>query len=552
MKTFWTTFYSYKGGVGRSLALANVAALLAQRGHRVVLLDFDLEAPGLDTFAEFKDAKQKPGIVEYVAEYQRTRCAPEIAPFLHPVQLPEHLRGKLWIMPAGCKTVLYSHLLARIQWAELFAEAGGPFVENWKLSIEQEVQPDYVLIDSRTGLTEIGGVCTTAFPDLVVLLFGLNEQNVEGTATVARHIREADLQRPLQLHFVATPVPNLPPEKQSLLSKRIDAAESTLGVEIGSNVIRYWPPAALTERLFVLDKALREPGLIQDHKLLCGKITELNRNGLDFLTSQAEEAIAADDPELGERVAAVLAKEFPNRPEAIFLRSRLARLDGNAEEALKLGEQAVAMDPLYGPACEYVGAQYRRAKQFEKLELLYERILSYDSCVPRSRTIEVLTSLAELRMSKGDYLRAADHYAELRRLAVPNEEDGSPVSALVHRFNAAESARRAGNQVSLETWKKVVECFESFPAAAGLPTMEANHCQAMHIPYALVGDLEKAKLSLRKADLLAEGVTELEQIFSVRDYRNVSRDEFRATNQELLDALERGKLWDGTKLVANE
>ena len=41
------TFYSYKGGVGRTMAMANVAVLLAQRGLRVLAVDWDLEAPGL-------------------------------------------------------------------------------------------------------------------------------------------------------------------------------------------------------------------------------------------------------------------------------------------------------------------------------------------------------------------------------------------------------------------------------------------------------------------------------------------------------------------------
>ncbi len=44
------TFYSYKGGVGRSMALANVAVLLAQQKKKVLAIDFDLEAPGLHRF----------------------------------------------------------------------------------------------------------------------------------------------------------------------------------------------------------------------------------------------------------------------------------------------------------------------------------------------------------------------------------------------------------------------------------------------------------------------------------------------------------------------
>ncbi len=46
------TFYSYKGGVGRSMALANVAALLARWGKKVLIVDWDLEAPGIEKYFE--------------------------------------------------------------------------------------------------------------------------------------------------------------------------------------------------------------------------------------------------------------------------------------------------------------------------------------------------------------------------------------------------------------------------------------------------------------------------------------------------------------------
>ena len=44
------TFYSYKGGTGRSMALANVAWLLATARKRVLMIDWDLEAPGLHRY----------------------------------------------------------------------------------------------------------------------------------------------------------------------------------------------------------------------------------------------------------------------------------------------------------------------------------------------------------------------------------------------------------------------------------------------------------------------------------------------------------------------
>src|SRR5438105_13541357 len=72
------TFYSFKGGVGRTMSLANVATLLAQRRRRVLAIDFDLEAPGLHRYflnpeTEFGADRARPatpqlGVIEFFTE----------------------------------------------------------------------------------------------------------------------------------------------------------------------------------------------------------------------------------------------------------------------------------------------------------------------------------------------------------------------------------------------------------------------------------------------------------------------------------------------------
>src|SRR3954454_2367247 len=67
------TFYSYKGGTGRSMALANVAWLLASSGKRVLAIDWDLEAPGLhryfEPFLTDKTLAQSTGIIDFVRDF---------------------------------------------------------------------------------------------------------------------------------------------------------------------------------------------------------------------------------------------------------------------------------------------------------------------------------------------------------------------------------------------------------------------------------------------------------------------------------------------------
>src|SRR5689334_15983519 len=63
------TFYSYKGGTGRSMALANVAWIPAAQSRRVLVVDWDLEAPGLHRyfhpFLEDPELGSSPGLIDY-------------------------------------------------------------------------------------------------------------------------------------------------------------------------------------------------------------------------------------------------------------------------------------------------------------------------------------------------------------------------------------------------------------------------------------------------------------------------------------------------------
>src|SRR5436189_94654 len=68
------TFYSYKGGVGRSMALANAAVLLARAGRRVLVVDFDLEAPGIEQyFWYFESESAAPGVLDLLADLTTVR-----------------------------------------------------------------------------------------------------------------------------------------------------------------------------------------------------------------------------------------------------------------------------------------------------------------------------------------------------------------------------------------------------------------------------------------------------------------------------------------------
>ena len=67
-------FYSYKGGVGRSMALAHCAVELARRGRKVLIIDLDLEAPGQHCTNLFRDQfdptfKPARGFIDFADDY---------------------------------------------------------------------------------------------------------------------------------------------------------------------------------------------------------------------------------------------------------------------------------------------------------------------------------------------------------------------------------------------------------------------------------------------------------------------------------------------------
>src|SRR3954454_10241439 len=76
------TFYSYKGGTGRSMVLANVAWVLASNGKRVLVIDWDLEAPGLHRyFAPFLHDKElvgyeSQGVIDFFMDFAVRAATP--------------------------------------------------------------------------------------------------------------------------------------------------------------------------------------------------------------------------------------------------------------------------------------------------------------------------------------------------------------------------------------------------------------------------------------------------------------------------------------------
>lgn len=194
-------FYSYKGGVGRSLLLANTARFLASLGKGVVALDLDFEAPGLhyklvQAVVREGGLEKLGGAVPYlVATAQGATSPPPLEEHMVEVPVPPESGGWLRLMPAGpAPNRAYWTALKQLGEEVRFDDPSGqglmPLLDL-HARIEDELKPDYLLIDARTGVTELGGLATTILADTIVCMFVANQESLDGTLTVAEAVKAA-------------------------------------------------------------------------------------------------------------------------------------------------------------------------------------------------------------------------------------------------------------------------------------------------------------------------------------------------------------------------
>ena len=334
-----STFYSFKGGVGRTMALVNAAVELAQRGHRVLAVDFDLEAPGLDTFDILRTTQDGLGIVDFVGEYLLTGQAPTIDRF---VRLSAALEN-LWIMPSGTQQ-RYAISLGGIDWQDLYERRDGYLLfEDLKEQWRSCLQPDYVLIDSRTGHTDTCGICTRQLPDAVTLLFFPNEQNLRGLTEVVRDIRaesQSALGRRIETHFVMSNVPDLDDE-DDILQGMMARFRADLGIDPEPRIVhRYDSLSLLNQIVFTKDRP--KSRLAKEYRGVVDQVVQGNledKDGALHYIDQVQRSL--DSPGDIDRKLSQIEQCHGDKAEVLFRLGNLAGDEGNLEQAKSLFDRAV-------------------------------------------------------------------------------------------------------------------------------------------------------------------------------------------------------------------
>lgn len=330
------TFYSYKGGTGRSMALANTACVLAEQqrkngGKGVLIIDWDLEAPGLHRyFHNYLDKRPlkkksiidgeensydlKPGIIdlfynfnEKVNDYDKVKSTGKEITDINGKALNneeqalkivkesrfeeyvlETTLGKLDLIKAGRfsgkDTNEYSARVNKFNWESLYLKSP-QLIRVFAEELAEKYA--YVLIDSRTGVTDVSGICTMLLPEKLVMVFTPNVQSLKGGMDVIRRATEyrkdsSDL-RPLTVFPLVSRVeanePELrhdwrfgnsekdtvgyEPELQKLLAEVYEKKEVVLTKYFDEIQIQHIPRYAYGEEIAVLNEKIGDKFSLQ-------------------------------------------------------------------------------------------------------------------------------------------------------------------------------------------------------------------------------------------------------------------------------------------------
>ena len=235
------TFYSYKGGTGRSMALANIACLLASRmddSRRLLIMDWDLEAPGLHRYfaarADQPENAERRGVMDYFRSllellgefpnlYAEVAAPNGWEALEEKLPLGEFLisdvvpRENEVLMKAGRFDSEYPKLVGSFDWIQFYNTYGSAITAFRKLLTSRY---SYCLVDSRTGLTDISGICTALLPETLVAVFTPNRQSLYGLT-----------ERPREVCPISPFFSDFRPLSVFPLPSRIDGAEDLLKKE---------------------------------------------------------------------------------------------------------------------------------------------------------------------------------------------------------------------------------------------------------------------------------------------------------------------------------
>ncbi|EKN4906289.1 AAA family ATPase [Yersinia enterocolitica] len=198
------TFYSYKGGVGRTTSLALTASYLAKQGKNVFVVDCDFEAPGLlNFFNSSQSENNRSGLVEYLND-QTFSTKTELKDYVFGIESAYSGEGSINLISAGNilfdfkNVVSYLEGIAKI---DLQGDSLQYILSKLIDDINNNYSPDVILVDSRTGFNNVFGALASISTH-IVFLGGDDIQNQPGVEYTSNIINKNKISSSIILSII--------------------------------------------------------------------------------------------------------------------------------------------------------------------------------------------------------------------------------------------------------------------------------------------------------------------------------------------------------------
>ncbi|MCK9613197.1 MAG: AAA family ATPase [Bacteroidales bacterium] len=535
MKTI--TFYSYKGGVGRTLALANIAKRLSEFGKKVCLIDFDLEAPGLHhKFKENIGIKGiNQGLVDYINYFNCHNSTPKsLTNYITPIVFKNKKYKDIDFIPAGnVYSDEYWKTLFSIDWINMFYKKGSHGVAlfvDLKERIKKELKPDYLLIDSRTGISEISGITMSLMADEIVLFAAKNGENLQGIKQIIKTLAQPEntLSGKLpKLNFVLCRIPYFErPDEKNIEQRAINEVNRDLKSFILDSKLSF-----NFEKLFIIHS---DPTLEIEEKLLMAYQYEKEEENKQYAQRKfrIKSPIASDYLELFEELtkgklsdkekyifnnikkAEFLIERVQNTPdnnkknellveaislnpesnEAFYLLAKNYYINDNYCDALKNIEIAIELNP---DSNEYLGLKGNILKEKSKIKeakQIFNDILFQDK-----KNFNALASLGGIYIDEKKYKKALEYYLKVVEY-YPDYSGG---------YN------NVGNTYRLQ--KKYDKAFEYIYKALEINPRDSYSTGTLGEIYAQQGNVNEFYKNFELSISFGMSKAEIERIFKIED-----------------------------------
>lgn len=169
--------HSFRGGTGKSNTTANLAAILAQNGNRVGVVDTDVNSPGIHILFGVDESK----LTRFLNDYLWGKCL--IKDTAHDVtaNLKANIPGKVYLIPSSIKAGEIARILREGYDVGLLNDGFQDLLEDLKL--------DFLLIDTHPGINE-ETLLSIAISDILLLIMRPDQQDFQGTSVTIEVARK--------------------------------------------------------------------------------------------------------------------------------------------------------------------------------------------------------------------------------------------------------------------------------------------------------------------------------------------------------------------------